>query len=69
MSKPLPVFIRLWFLADAIVALSPQLHSAASGGAPAVFGLPRVIAYLLGASAFVSASVVAAYVCDPARRG
>lgn len=68
MRKPLPLFIRLWFLADAVAALAPQVHFAASGAAPSVLGLPRVIAYLLATSAFAAASVVAAYLCDPARR-
>ena len=68
LGKPFPLFIRIWFLADALVALTPQVHFAASGATPVLLGLPRVIAYLLVASAFVSASVVAAYLCDPARR-
>ena len=66
MSKPLPLLIRLWFLADAVLALTPQLHHLASDGAP-ILGVPRVLAYLFGVSAFISASVVAAYFADPAR--
>ena len=65
--QPLPLFIRVWFLADAVLALTPQLHHLASGGAP-VLGVPRVIVYLFATSAFIAASVVAAYVYDPARR-
>ena len=66
MSKPLPLLIRLWFLADALLALLPPLHVAANGAAP-IGGVPGVIAYLFGTSAFITASVVAAYLFDPSR--
>lgn len=63
----LPLFIRMWFVADAVLALTPQVHHLASAGPP-ILGLPRVLVYLFATSTFIAASVVAAYVCDPARR-
>lgn len=66
MSKPLPTIIRLWFVADALLALLPPIHWAASGGVP-ILGVPRVLLYLFAASAFIAASVVAAYLCDGGR--
>ena len=60
MTRPLPLFIRLWFAADALLALLPPLHWVAGGSAP-ILGVPRVLLYLFGVSAFVSASIVAAY--------
>lgn len=66
MTKPLPHLIRLWFAADALLALLPPLHWAAGGAAP-VLGMPGVLVYLFGSSAFIAASVVAAYVVDGRR--
>lgn len=59
----LPVFIRLWFATDLMLALLPPLHWSLGDGTP-VLGTPRVLVYLFGSSAFIAASVVAAYVCD-----
>ena len=67
MTKPLPLFIRLWFAADALLALLPPLHWAAGGDAP-LLGVPGALLYLFATSAFISASVVVAYVVDGERR-
>ena len=66
--KCLPLPIVLWFLADAVLALTPQMHHLASGSAP-FLGVPRVLAYLLGTSAFTAASVVVAFLVDVQGRG
>lgn len=67
MTKPLPLLIRLWFAADALLALLPPLHWAA-GGAGSSVGAPRVLLYLFGSSVFVATSVVVAYFVDVGRR-
>ena len=66
MRNPLPSFIRVWFALDLLIALLPPLHWMAAGATP-VLGMPRVLVYLLGASAFVAASVVVAYLQDEDR--
>lgn len=63
MNKAPPTFIRLWFAADLVLALLPPLHWAAGGATP-LLGMPRVLVYLFGTSAFIAASVVAAYLQD-----
>ena len=60
MARPPFLFIPLWFAVDAVLALMPPLHWAAGGSAP-ILGVPRVLLYLFGVSAFIAASVIAAY--------
>ena len=63
MRRRLPLFIRVWFALDLALALLPPLHWAAGAGG-ASFGVPHVLIYFLGASVFISASVLAAYLAD-----
>ncbi|GEO99474.1 hypothetical protein [Methylobacterium haplocladii] len=65
---PLPRFIQAWFALDLILALLPPLHWH-FGVAEPVLGVPTTLAYLWGASLFIAASVVAAYLADPAHAG
>lgn len=64
MHARLPAVLYAWFAIDLLLALAPPLHWALSGSAP-VLGVPRVLLYLFGTSAFIAASVVTAYLCDP----
>lgn len=63
MASRLPMIVKAWFALDLLLALFPPIHWWASGGDP-VFGVPRVLFYVYGTSAFIAASVVAAYVTD-----
>jgi hypothetical protein len=63
MRAPLPLFVRVWFGLDLILALFPPLHWVASG-TETIFGLPQPLVYLYGTSVFIAASVVVAYLCD-----
>lgn len=63
MRERLRGVIALWFAADLVLGLLPPLHWAASGGTP-ILGMPRVLVYLFGSSAFIAASVVFAYFGD-----
>lgn len=65
MRHRLPLFIRVWFAFDIALALLPPLHWAAGDGGSS-FGVPHVLIYMLGASVFTSASVLAAFACDRA---
>lgn len=65
MSTRPPAFILAWFAADTILTLAPPLHWWASGSDP-LLGAPRVLVYMFGLCLFVAASVIAAYLCDPA---
>jgi len=63
MRVPLPVFVKLWFGFDLLLALLPPLHWAASGTEP-VLGVPKPLFYLYGTSLCIAVSVVVAYLCD-----
>lgn len=63
MFSRLPLFVRVWFVLDLVLALFPPLHWAASGTDP-IAGIPRALVYILALSAFITASVVVAYFVD-----
>lgn len=65
-ARRLPLLVKLWLAAAIAVALCPPLHWAASGAEP-ILGVPRGLAYVLGASAFAAAGVVVAYLLDRGR--
>lgn len=52
--------VKLWFFADVLLALWPQVHWSMRGFDP-VFGLPLALVYAYGAGAFIALSVVVAY--------
>ncbi len=66
MKIALPILVRVWFAADLVLALFPPLQWWAGAGTP-LFGVPRVVVYLFATSAFIAASVVAAYLGDRER--
>jgi hypothetical protein len=63
MGSGLPVFIKVWFAADLVLALFPPVHWAMSGDDPTL-GIPRALFYIYGTSFVIAASVVAAYFSD-----
>lgn len=64
MHPRFPMFVKIWFALDVLLAWFPPFHWAASGAAP-VFGVPRSLWYLFGVELFIAASAVAACCCDP----
>lgn len=63
MGARLPLFVKVWFVLDLVLAWFPPLHWAASGADP-VFGVPRSLCYLFGVELFIAASAVVACLCD-----
>lgn len=61
MFARLPNFVKVWFLLDLVLALSPPLHWAL-GTAEPIHGVPRSLVYIYGVAIVVAASVVVAYV-------
>lgn len=59
----LPPVIKIWFALDLILCLFPPIHWALNDAAP-IFGLPATLAYVIGMSAFVGLSLVAAYLAE-----
>ncbi|MGY1490297.1 hypothetical protein ACW4YW_12860 [Methylobacillus pratensis] len=57
------LLIKLWFIADAVLALFPPLYWWVNGQ-PAMLGLPATLVYFLLVSICITASVVAAYYLD-----
>lgn len=68
MRSELPVFIKIWFAVDLVLALFPPVHWAMSGADP-IFGIPSALLYTFGTSFVIAASVVAAYFSDRSLRG
>jgi hypothetical protein len=58
--------IKLWFLVDVIVALAPPLYWAMDGDMTPVVGVPAALFYFLAVNAFITLSLVVAYLVDPA---
>jgi hypothetical protein len=67
MRSPSPMFIKVWFAIDLVLALFPPVHWAMSGSEP-ILGIPEPLLYLYGTSSIIAASIVAAYFADRARR-
>lgn len=65
---PLSKWVTIWFVLDWLVALLPPIHWGVALARPDVLGLPATLAYFLGISAFIGASVAFAYWVD-ARNG
>ena len=63
MGARLPLFVKVWFALDLVLAWFPPFHWAASGADP-VLGVPRSLCYLFGVELFIAASAVAACLCD-----
>ena len=63
MGSQLPVFVKVWFVIDVVLALFPPVHWAMSGSDP-ILGIPRVLFYIYGTSFVTAASIVAAYFAD-----
>jgi hypothetical protein len=63
MGSQLPVFIKVWFVIDLVLALFPPVHWAMGGSDP-ILGIPRVLFYIYGTSFITAASIVAAYFAD-----
>lgn len=64
----LPPIVKLWFFADVLLALWPQVHWSVRGFDP-VFGLPLALVYVYGAGAFIALSVVVAYLTQSKTSG
>lgn len=60
------LLIKLWFIADAVLALLPPLYWWVNGQ-PAMLGLPATLVYFLLVSICITASVVTAYFLDSDR--
>jgi hypothetical protein len=60
MQPTLPIYLKIWFAADLVLALFPPIHWAARGDDP-IFGAPLALVYIYGTSAFIALSVVVAY--------
>lgn len=58
---------RFWFLANAVIALLPQLHWAAGGYEKLVFGQSATLVYFLFVSFSITASLIYAYWEESAR--
>lgn len=56
--------INIWFSLDLVLALFPPLYWAASGRSPQVLGLPLSVTYFLVVGAFISASIVVAFMAE-----
>ena len=67
MSARLPMFVRVWFVLDLLLAWFPPFHWLASGADP-VFGIPRSLCYIFGVEVFIAASAVVACLCDRSLR-
>lgn len=55
-----PLWITLWFILDAIVALAPPLYLAVDGKTTLILGLPIGIFYFVAVGIFISMSIIAA---------
>lgn len=64
-SNGIPMWIRGWFILDAILALMPPLHWALTGDAR-VLGIPAALFYFVVAAMFICASLIAAYLAEAA---
>lgn len=58
--------IKLWFLLDVVVALAPPLYWAMDGDMTPIAGVPAALFYFLAVNVFITGSLVAAYLVDPA---
>lgn len=67
MFARLPNFVKVWFMLDLVLALSPPLHWTL-GTAEPIYGVPRSLLYIYGVSIFVAASVVVAYLAGREER-
>ncbi len=61
----IPLWIRGWFILDAVLALLPPLHWALTGDAR-VLGMPAALVYFVVAAMFICASLIAAYLAEAA---
>lgn len=59
-----PLWIKVWFAFDAILALLPPVYWAASGRDPSILGLPLSVFYFAVTGACISASIVVAFVVE-----
>lgn len=57
-------WISAWFFLDAVVALAPPLYWAVDGNSELFLGLPGSVWYFVAVAAFVTASIIAAYLSD-----
>jgi uncharacterized membrane protein (DUF485 family) len=62
----LPLWISVWFVLDAIVALAPPLYWAVDGKTTPILGLPTGIFYFVAVGIFVGTSIIAAYWAEAA---
>ena len=58
-------WISVWFFLDAVVALAPPLYWAVDGSQELFLGLPTPVWYFIAVAAFITASIVAAYLSEP----
>jgi dolichyl-phosphate-mannose--protein O-mannosyl transferase len=57
-------WISVWFFLDAVVALAPPLYWAVNGRSELFLGLPASVWYFVIVAAFITASIIAAYLSD-----
>ncbi|MFM0504848.1 hypothetical protein [Paraburkholderia caffeinilytica] len=67
-DTPLSRCVTIWFALDWFVALFPPIHWGIALPLPNVLGLPVTLAYFLGVSLCICASIAFAYWVDT-RRG
>jgi len=53
--------VKAWFALDVVLALAPPLYWAMDRATDPVFGVPAALAYFLGVSASIAASVLFAW--------
>ncbi len=55
-----PIFVKVWFAVDAVVALAPPLYWWADGWTTPVVGIPAALFYFLAVGLCIASSIVAA---------
>jgi hypothetical protein len=60
-SRGLSTPVKIWFMADAIVALAPPLYWLADGWTGPVLGIPASLFYFLAVSLCITVSIIVAY--------
>lgn len=53
--------VRLWFVANLVLALAPPLHWAVEAHKTAIFGLPMALFYFLVLGLSIAGSIIYAY--------